>query len=428
MRALYTLFYAFLLPFIFLRLLFRSIKLPAYRLRWGERVGRFTYPQHSFRNKSIWVHAVSVGETLAAVPLIRRLQQRFPDRQIVVTTMTPTGSEQVQSVFGDTVFHVYAPYDLPGCVNRFLDAIKPGIAVIMETELWPNIINGCYQRGIPVIVANARLSEKSFRGYARFSALSRSMVQQVNCFATQSKDDAARFERLGASNSQLLVTGNIKFDLSISTELRDQRAALRNQLSSEQPRDVWIAASTHRGEDEIILDAYARVLERFPKLLLLLVPRHPERFDEVAKLCASRGLSVLRRSSGNTPESQHQVWLGDTMGELLLLFGVADIAFVGGSLVPLGGHNMIEAAAWELPVITGPSLFNFTEASSLLGNVQALQVCENSLQLAEALFQLLENGEERKQVGKRAGQVVEKNRGALEKLVTVIGNRLEPLG
>lgn len=420
MRWLYTLLLYSLLPLILLRLWWRGRLAPAYRRRIGERFGFFTAPP---LRAPIWVHAVSVGETIAAAPLIRALQQRHPERDIVVTTMTPTGSERVRALFGDSVFHVYAPYDLPDALARFLTRLQPTLALIVETELWPNTVEACAARGIPSLLVNARLSERSARGYARIGALTESMLQSLTGVVAQNVADGERFVALGLPRERLTVSGSIKFDIELSAELRERAAAERERLGLAQ-RPVWIAASTHEGEDDALLDAHIALRQRHPDLLLLLVPRHPERFDAVAALIAQRGLSVVRRSSGAVVDADGAVLLGDTMGELLLLLGCADIAFVGGSLIARGGHNMLEPAAWGLPIITGDSDFNFREISLLLQQAGALVKVADTNALTETLATLLDDAAERQQRGAAARQVVEQNRGALEKLLDVIDQQL----
>ena len=421
MRWLYTCLYALLIPVIFLRLLWRSIKSPGYRQRWSERLGKVSFVPEG--DGCIWVHAVSVGETLAAVPLIKAIQARWPEKLVVVTTMTPTGSTQVHRVFGDSVFHVYAPYDLPFLVSRFLDRVRPQLTIIMETELWPNLIHGCYVRHIPVLVANARLSDKSFRGYQRIARLSRSMLTEVGMIAAQTEADKRNFVQLGLPATQAIVTGNIKFDLTLEESTRQAAAFLRQEIGKNRP--VWIVASTHNGEDSIVVDAHQQLLQKFSNLLLILVPRHPERFDEVAKLCEARGLKVVRRSSGKTPQPHHQLWLGDTLGELLMLLGIADVCFIGGSLVPVGGHNMIEAAAWGKPVLIGPHLFNFKEASDLLIEAGAMTVSESADQIAQSVDRLLSDDNARSKQGEKALAVANANRGALQRLFELVENQLE---
>lgn len=414
-RLFYTVLYYLLLPFILLRLWLRGRRAPAYRERVGERFGCF--PPVTLR-QPIWVHAVSVGETIAAATMIKRLQQEYPDSDMVVTTMTPTGSERVQAIFGGSVFHVYAPYDMPGSIQRFLARVNPRLLIIMETELWPNTIHYCHRQGIPVVVANARLSAKSARGYEKFSALTGPMLQELALVVAQSGDDASRFNALGLPAQSTSVSGSIKFDINLDIKLQQQAAALKQSWGENRP--VWIAASTHQGEDELLLQAHQQLLSAHPSLLLVLVPRHPERFNRVADLIAGAGLRGQRRSQGGAPEPATQVLLGDTMGELLLLLGAADIAFVGGSLVQNGGHNMLEPAAWALPIVTGMSDFNFAEISHKLQQQHALVKVEGAEAMIKVLGEWLHNTEAREKAGQAAAQVVAENRGALEKLLGAI--------
>ncbi len=422
MRLIYTCIFYLFLPFILLRLLWRSIAAPAYAKRWAERFGFF--PALNTSKKVIWLHTVSVGEFLAALPLIRRL---LADEQIqlVITTTTPTGSERVQATLGDAVVHVYAPYDLPDVVARFLQHIKPDMYLIMETELWPNALAACAKRNIPAILINARLSEKSARGYARFSSLSSSMLQDLHLALIQNSVDAARFVGLGLPEANVRITGNIKFDLSLSDELREKAAELKQQISAAGEKLIWIAASTHQSEDEIILDAFAQVRQqlgaRAKQFILILVPRHPERFERVGQLCAARGFNTQRRSRGQL-SSDMDILLGDTMGELMLMFGASDMAFVGGSLVPNGGHNFIEPAAWGLPLLSGPHLFNFAEVSQLLQDAGALTLASDASALAKTLMALIADETLRNEQGKKALQVALDNRGALDKTLTLIKN------
>ncbi|MFA5631257.1 MAG: lipid IV(A) 3-deoxy-D-manno-octulosonic acid transferase [Porticoccaceae bacterium] len=417
-RILYSLVFYLLVPFICLRLWWRSRRVPAYRRRWRERFG--VVPRPDPGREVIWVHAVSVGETIAAVPLVRRLQERYPDALIAVTTTTPTGSERVRALLGDSVYHSYVPYDLPDALARFLARLQPRLLIVMETELWPNLVHACARRDIPVVLANARLSEKSAVGYRRFAALTARMLGELTWVAAQHEDDGARFLALGLPAARLQVTGNIKFDFAIRDEQRRQAQVLAEQWRGADGRPVWLVASTHRGEDEIILDAFARALARVPNLLLVLVPRHPDRFEQVAALCSARGHRMARRSRAEIPDAATQVLLGDTMGELAVFFGACDIAFVAGSLVPVGGHNLLEPAAWGVPVLSGPVLFNFAEASALLQQADALTLCENADEIADAVVNLVENPEQRSRQGAAARAVVDANRGALARLMALI--------
>ncbi|OUS18141.1 3-deoxy-D-manno-octulosonic acid transferase [Gammaproteobacteria bacterium 50_400_T64] len=428
-RLLYTLLIYFCLPLILLRLLWRGSRAPAYRQRWAERFGFVARLAEA--RQVIWVHAVSVGETIAAAPMIRRLQQQYPESTLLVTTMTPTGSEQVKKIFGDSVEHCYAPYDLPDAIARFLGRTHPVLLVIMETELWPNLIHACHRRAIPVVLANARLSAKSAAGYAKVSALAGLMLGELAVVAAQTKDDGERFLQLGVDDDALEVTGNIKFDLQLDDTLRQKAATIKRQWQGADNRPVWLAASTHRGEDEIILDAFRQVLAHRPDVLLVLVPRHPERFDEVAALCSDAGYCMRRRSEGlaqgmSALESKIQVVLGDTMGELLSFCGASDITFVGGSLVDVGGHNLIEPAAWGVPVLSGPHVFNFTEVSRLLSEAGGLAICASATELAEQVVTLLADPERYQRMSSAALAVTEANRGALNRLIALFESQICP--
>ncbi len=392
--------------------------MPGYRLRWAERFGSVA-PIPAER-KVIWVHAVSVGETVAAVPLIRRLQERYPDHLVAVTSTTPTGSERVRAMLGDSVYHCYAPYDLPSAVARALTRLHPDLLIIIETELWPNLIHHCQRRQIPVVVANARLSAKSARGYQRFSWLSAPMLRDITLVAAQYAEDGQRFVQLGLPADRLRVTGNIKFDFTLTAEQRQLAQRLTSAWRGANGRSIWLVASTHRGEEEIILDAYRQLLRSVPDLLLVLVPRHPDRFGEVAELCARLDFRLVKRSENRVPGPDTQILLGDSMGELAVFFGACDLAFVGGSLVPVGGHNLLEPATWGVPVLSGPQLFNFAEISNLLLAADALTICNSADVIASAVLELLNNEALREEKGAAARAVVEANRGAMAKLLAVI--------
>ena len=420
-RLTYSAIFYLLMPIIVLRLIYRAIKAPAYAARWSERFGFVGAVKSS--EDIIWLHAVSVGETLAAVPLVKALQATYPDHRLLVTCMTPTGSERIRVVFGDSVDHCYAPYDTPGAVARFLDRLTPKMLLIMETELWPNTVAACYQRQIPVVLANARLSEKSARGYGRVRQLSTPMFSQLTAVAAQHRDDGTRFEALGLPSERLYISGNIKFDLDLSVQVKLNAQQLIQQWHSQEQRPVLLAASTHRGEDELILQAFSQIKQHIDNVLLVLVPRHPERFGQVAGLCVDAGFTVVRRSSNDTVD-EADILLGDSMGELMTFFGACDIAFVGGSLVATGGHNMIEPAAWGVPVLTGPHLFNFTEASQLLLEGKAMAICHNADQLAERCVELFQDAQLRSQIGDAAQRIAETNRGALDKLLALIERTL----
>jgi 3-deoxy-D-manno-octulosonic-acid transferase len=412
-RLLYTLLLHLALPLIALRLALRARKAPAYARRINER---FSLGLPTMKPGGIWVHAVSVGESIAAAPMIRALQAHYPDLPITVTCMTPTGSERIQALFGASVQHCYLSYDLPWAAARFLDRVQPRLAVVMETELWPNHIHQCAKRGIPVALANARLSERSARGYARFGKLTAPMLGELSLIAVQTQTEAQRFLDLGARPGCVEVTGSIKFDLKIDAELLQRADALRQQWQATT-RPVWIAASTHAGEDEIVLAAHRQLLKTRPDALLILVPRHPERFNSVHELCISERLTTRRRSTAEAVQASDQVLLGDTMGELLFLYALADIAFVGGSLVANGGHNLLEPAALGKPVLSGPHLFNFLEIAAQLREAGALSEVENAMQLADKVAALLNEPSEMQRMSQAGLSVLKANQGALEGLL-----------
>ena len=412
-RLLYTLLLHLALPLIALRLALRARKAPTYARRINER---FSLGLPSMKPGGIWVHAVSVGESIAAAPMIRALQAHYPELPITVTCMTPTGSERIQALFGASVQHCYLPYDLPWAAARFLNRMQPRLAVVIETELWPNHIHQCAKRGIPVALANARLSERSARGYARFGKLTAPMLAELSLIAVQTQTEAQRFLTLGARPECVEVTGSIKFDLKIDAELLQRAIELRRQWQAEQ-RPVWIAASTHSGEDEIVLAAHRQLLKTQPDALLILVPRHPERFNSVHELCISERLTTRRRSTAEAVQASDQVLLGDTMGELLFLYALADIAFVGGSLVANGGHNLLEPAALGKPVLSGPHLFNFLEIAAQLREAGALSEVENAMQLADKVAALLNEPSEMQRMSQAGLSVLKANQGALQRLL-----------
>ncbi len=415
-RFFYSALQYILFPLVVLRMLWRSRRAPAYRRRIGERLGYVTAPT---QHPCLWVHAVSVGETLAAAPLIERLLTDYPDYRIVVTTTTPTGSERVMALFGDSVHHCYAPYDLPGAVCRFLARVEPRAVIIMETELWPNMLHYTAHRNIPVLLANARLSERAAMGYNRVSGLTRQMLRQLHQVAAQTDDDGRRFVQLGLDPAALTVTGSIKWDVDISPELKTAADSLASEWRSQE-RPVLVAASTHPGEEAMLLQVGAVLRQRFPELLLVLVPRHPERFEAVLRLARDSGCDVARRSEPDNLSPATEVLVGDTMGELTAFLGAARIAFVGGSLIPHGGHNLLEAAAWGIPVLTGPHTFNFERVTQLLASAGGVQVVADTEELSVCIIQLLEDHDRATAMGNTAREVVRANRGALGRLLGLI--------
>lgn len=417
-RTLYSLIFTLCMPLILLRLLYRARKAPAYRQRWHERFAL----GGDVRPGGIWLHAVSVGESIAAAPLVRQLLYRYPHLPVTITCMTPTGSEQIRKLFGDQVGHAYLPYDLPWLQRRFIKRLRPHIGIIMETELWPNLVHEAKAQEVPLVLANARLSERSARGYRRISWLVGPMFAALDWVAVQTQAEAMRFERLGVSPDAMQVTGSIKFDLQPEPEIVQQAAALRATWGQ---RPVWIAASTHAGEDEQVLAAHKQVLASQPEALLVLVPRHPERFKDVAGLVETLGMPMVRRSSGDIPAHTDQVFLGDSMGELMMLYSCADVAFVGGSLVASGGHNYLEPAALGLPIISGPHRYNFVEISELLEGAGALRQVRDAKALAATVLTWLEQPDAAHRAGASGQTVVQDNQGALARLLQGIARQLK---
>ena len=419
MRKLYTLLLYLLMPVVILRLAWRGIRAPDYWRRWPERFGRIA---PALGKQVIWIHAVSVGETMAAEPLVRILLEQRPDYSILITTVTPTGSARVTALFGDDVAHVYAPYDLPDVVSRFLGRVGPRLAIVMETELWPNLFYACQHRSVPLLLVNARLSERSVAGYLRVRGLAARTLSAVTEIAAQSELDAGRFRSLGADEQRITVTGNMKFEQRIPPSLRERAEVLRRDWGVG--RAVWVAGSTHEGEDEMLLDVFAQLRKQFRGCLLVLVPRHPERFGTVAELCRQRGYNTVLRSERLPCTSETDVFIGDSMGELALFYAASDVAFTGGSLVFHGGHNLLEPAALGVPVVTGPHVFNFVEICELLLQAGACVKVKDTGELLSILGRWLGDANERHRVGQRGREVVEKNRGALQAVMAMIDRHL----
>ncbi|MDP2322935.1 MAG: lipid IV(A) 3-deoxy-D-manno-octulosonic acid transferase [Gammaproteobacteria bacterium] len=415
LRLLYVFLTYLAVPFLLLHLLWRGVRVPGYRRRIRERFG-FGMPR--LARSSIWVHAVSVGEVQAAAPLVRTLLKRHPGVPLVLTTMTPTGSERVRALFGDRVIHSYVPYDLAGSVQRFFDWAQPSLAIIMETELWPNLYHECGQRQVPLVLASARVSLRSVRYYRQLIPLFRNTLANGIVIAAQTPVDAERFSSLGANPALTHVTGNIKFDFELPAGI----AARGRELREEQARDrpVWIAASTHDGEEIAVLEAHARVLERHPGALLVLVPRHPERFAAVAALLDSRGISHVTRSSRALAGPATSVLLGDSMGELTTFYAAADVAFVGGSLVRIGGHNLLEPVALGVPVVTGPHNENAADIAALLFDCGAALMVPDWAGLAAEVSWLLGDQPECRKRGAAGIRAIEANRGALARLLALV--------
>ncbi|MDE0348252.1 MAG: lipid IV(A) 3-deoxy-D-manno-octulosonic acid transferase [Gammaproteobacteria bacterium] len=412
LRFAYNVLLCLALPVVWLRLFVRARREPAYAERRGERFGRV--PAHIGRDV-VWFHTVSAGETIGAAPVIRALKSRLPDTRFLVTTMTPAGSAQVIERLGDIVDHCYAPYDFPWAVRRFVRRVRPRALFLMETELWPNLIAATHATGAPVSLINARLSERSARGYRRIGPWTRQTLGQVAQVICQYDDTARRFEELGVARERLAVTGSIKFDLAMPDDLDEEVRRLREAWVGD--RRAWIAGSTHPGEDEIVLDAHRALIERFPGLLLILAPRHPARADRLAVLARERGLhpAVLSAGPGGDARSP-DVLVVDAMGRLIYLYGIADAAFLGGSLVPVGGHNPIEAAVHGIPLLMGPHRFNWTEIVRRFSDAKCLHRASPA-RLAVTVGDLLADDARRRAEGWRARSVVQENQGVTGELV-----------
>ena len=420
MRVFYNLLVTLGLPFVALYWCWRACVDKAYRQNIGQRFG-FGYPRFATTGRVIWIHAVSVGEVQASAPLVNALRTRLPDAEVLITTVTPTGRDRVQLLFGDTVKHAFAPYDVLPAVRRFYNAINPDLAVIVETELWPNLYGVAGRRGVPLILASARISPRSMPRYRRLVGLFREALSNGIIIAAQSETDRQRFEALGAPADRTFVSGNIKFDFRHAPDLRDRGAALRANVLLD--RITWVAASTHDGEEDILLDGHRALLEAEPDALLVIAPRHPQRFDEVAEKLEGAGLIYQRRTDAEPVAARTNVLLADTMGEVNLFYAAADIAFVGGSLVPIGGHNLLEPAALGLPILTGPHLYNAEDIARMFREYGAVKTVANADELSESLAALYRRPSMRERMGKTGWRLVADNRGAVDRLL----EKLEPV-
>ena len=415
LRAFYSGLFYLLIPFILLRLLWRGIKAPAYRCRWRER---FALYHKKFPQGVIWFHAVSVGEAEALFPLVRQIQKQHPDAKLLITTTTPTGSARVTAMMAKTVAHVYLPYDLPDAIYRFMNCFKPKLAIIMETEIWPNLFASCGKNDIPLYIINARLSEKSSRGYQRIPALVRPALAQVSLIATQTQEDANRFIAIGANPAKVKTLGNIKFDVEIPPTTIEQGLQVKADLLGD--RFVWLIASTHKDEEVLFLDIYKEIKQKIPELLLVLVPRHPERFADVKKLCLQSQLSVVLRTTKAKVYPETDVYLADTMGELKMLYAASDIAFIGGSMVPSGGHNILEAAAVGVPVMFGPYMSNFKEiARGVLSHNAAIQ-CQDKDAIVKSILTLYDQPTYRATLAEQGKAFVLQNQGAIAGICEIL--------
>jgi 3-deoxy-D-manno-octulosonic-acid transferase len=416
MRFLYSLILYLLLPFVLLRLFWLGFKTPAYWSRWNERLGLPDWNSHDV--PVLWVHAVSVGEVQAATPLVKRILDCHPQYQILVTTVTPTGAQSVRQQFGEAVRHLYLPYDLPIAVTSFIKRIGPHLLLIMETELWPNLYHACADNGIPVVLTNARLSPRSFSGYKRLQRLTRETLANVSLISAQTQEDASRFIAVGADRQKVVVTGNLKFDINLPRSLEEQAQSLRRYFSVN--RTVWIAASTHEDEEQFILQAHAGILKKDPQCLLIIAPRHPERFDKVFELGRKHGFETIRKTDNIECHAGIQVFILDSLGELALYYAASDLAFVGGSLVPDGGHNMLEPASIEVPVISGPYTHNFEEVRRLLVDAGAMRIVYDVDQLIETVRKLIGDANMRHEMGKAGEKTVAENRGSVDRVYRIL--------
>ena len=415
MRWLYTLLLFLAMPLVLLHLVLRGLRNPAYLRRWPERFGVFDAPA---QQGGIVIHAVSVGEVNAASALIRSLARTYPDRPLCVTTFTPTGSDRVRDLFSDEVFHVYAPFDTPGSVKRFFSRVRPGLLIVMETEIWPNLYVEASRRDIPVMIANARISEHSFGGYRRLRRMTAFALSHASRIAAQSDMDAYRLTEIGADPARLEVTGNLKFDVSLSTSLIDEGKAIRHEWGVE--RMVLLAGSTHEGDEAVIFPAFTTLLQSFPTALLVLAPRHPERFTRVAQQARAAGLGVSLRSEGMSCPASSSCFIIDTMGELQRLYAACDVAFVGGSLERIGGHNVLEPAALSKPVLVGPHTFNFEDITAQLVSTHAALRVYDANGLAETSARLFKDPELRGRMGQAGRDLVKSGQGALARTLQIV--------
>lgn len=413
-RFVYTLAVLALLPWAILHLLWRSRKQPEYLRHWGQRFGVFSAAEVQSR-PTLWLHAVSVGETRAAQPLVTALRERYPAHRILFTHMTPTGRATSVALFGDTVDRIYLPYDTPGAMRRFLRRYRPEFGLIMETELWPNLIAACRQAEVPLWLVNARLSEHSARRYAQFPALTRESLRGLVAVGAQTDDDAARLAALGAQD--VMVTGNVKFDITAPPE---QLELAREFRAAYGTRPIWLAASTREGEESLILDAWQRTMPGAAGALLVIVPRHPQRFDEVERLAKARGLAVQRRSEHSPVAASTQILIGDSMGEMFAFYAAADLAFIGGSLLDFGSQNLIEAAACGTPILIGPSTRNFAEAAREAIARGAARPIHDADDLARQVLSLLSNAAQRRLMGAAGRAFAEHHRGATARTLELI--------
>ncbi len=418
MRLLYTLVAYLLLPLYAGGMLWRGRRERAWWSGFPQRLGFGPYRAGTVAGDALWVHAVSIGEVQAAAALVRRLREHFPGRPIVLTTVTPSGAARARALFGESVEVRYLPFDLPGPVRRFLDGVRPRLAIVLETEIWPNLFHACAARGIPVVLASARLSERSVRRYRRLRWLLRATLAEGVWIEAQSAADATRFLDLGAAPARTAVGGSLKFDLTLPPDILAEGRVLRRELAPGRP--LWVAGSTHPGEETLLLAAHRRLRVRLPQTLLVLAPRHAGRFEEVAAWLDRQGVRYRRRATGEACDAGTEVLLLDTLGELVAFYAAADVAFVAGSLIPIGGHNLLEPAALGRAVLTGPHHFNAPDVFRVLKQAGAVEVVEDAAALAAALVALLTDPVRRNRMGERGHAAIERNRGSLARVLNLL--------
>ncbi|HZW19105.1 MAG TPA: lipid IV(A) 3-deoxy-D-manno-octulosonic acid transferase [Luteimonas sp.] len=418
LRALYSAALYLLVPVTVYHLIWRGFRQPEYFQRWNERYAAYGAQSHG---ETVWIHAVSVGEVGAAAPLINALLRERPDLRLLVSTITPTGSLRARALWGDRVEHVYLPYDLSGAVRRFLAHYRPRLGLIVETELWPNLLFCCRDQGIPVYIVNARLSERSLRGYRALRALVGRALRTLRAVAAQSRRDGERFVRLGATRDAVVVTGNLKFDIGTDPRWQASAATFREHAGA---RPVWIAASTHPEEEAMVVAIHQRLRQRWPDLLLLWAPRHPERFRPASQAAIDAGWRVATRRLTRWPDPDDAVFVVDTLGELMDFYACAQVAFVGGSLQDIGGHNVLEPAAVGTAVVTGPHLHNFADIARQMQAAGAMVVGQDVDAVADAVEALLADEARRSEMAAAGLVLVEHGRGALAKTLALVGRDL----
>jgi 3-deoxy-D-manno-octulosonic-acid transferase len=420
MRRLYTLLWWGALPLLPLRLWWRGRREPLYRALPGERFGRYRGTARTAGTDVLWIHAVSLGETRAIAPLVERLLRDAPQRSILLTHMTATGREAGRALFGNRVVQAWLPYDFPFAVRRFLAQFRPRAGLLVETELWPNLTAEAARQGVPLLLVNARLSERSAQGYRRIASLSRPLFRALAGVAAQSNADASRLRELGAR--EVTVTGNLKFDVAIPAEQRLRAAELRERFGANRP--VLVLASTRDGEEALLLDALARATALPATTLIVIVPRHPQRFEAVAAILTERRLPFVRRSSERKVPVDCRIVLGDSLGELLAYYGAADVAFVAGSLLPLGGQNLIEPIAAGVATLIGPHTFNFAQASSDAVAANAALRVRDADDVFASASRLLVDDAARKELVANAQSFIAAHRGATERLAQWLAPRI----